>query len=210
MQSDRRGALLWVGCLQYFLAEALVAQGYRGPYSLRLNYISDLAATACTAVCSPLHPLMNAAFILQGALILGGSVAAWRLGPPWLWRVSCAVMAASAPGIVLVGLVPEDAGSPLHVIGAGENLLASGVAMGLMALSLRRVAPLRAAIGGVGAVLALAALAALGQRADPGLGIGVVERIAAYPTPVWLAATGLWLWREGWRPRMDSNHRPAA
>lgn len=210
MHRNRRMALLWVCCLQYFLAEALVAQGYRGPYSLRLNYISDLAAMACTSVCSPLHPVMNAAFLLQGALILGGAVAAWRLGPPGLWRVSCALMAASAPGVVLVGLVPEDAGSPLHVIGAAENLLTSSLAMGLMALSLRRVAPLRAAIGGVGAVVALAALAALGARADFGLGIGVVERIAAYPTPLWLAATGLWLWRKGWRPRMDSNHRPAA
>jgi hypothetical protein len=42
MKPIRWGALLWVFCLQYFLAEVLAIHGWRGSYSLRQNFISGI------------------------------------------------------------------------------------------------------------------------------------------------------------------------
>ena len=69
----RMGTILWTACLQFFLAEQVVRLGWTLPYSFARNYVSDLAATACSAlVCSPWHTLMNCSFVLQGMLIMGG------------------------------------------------------------------------------------------------------------------------------------------
>ena len=42
-------------------------------------------------------------------------------------------------------------------------------------------------------LIGLAGLAGLAGRFDLGLGAGVIERIAAYPFPLWLAGMGVWL-----------------
>jgi hypothetical protein len=42
-------------------------------------------------------------------------------------------------------------------------------------------------------LIGLAGLAGLAVRVDFGLGAGVIERIAAYPFPLWLAGMGVWL-----------------
>lgn len=196
MTTDRRGAILWVLCLQYFVAEAITAQGYRGPYSLATNYISDLGARTCTAVCSPLHPLMNASFLLQGLLIAGGALAVRRLFPRGPLATAALIsIAASALGVILVGLYPEDSGSPWHYNGAGENFLLSNLGMVLAGLAFRPIAPVRALYSLASGLIGLAGLALLAVKADLGLGIGTVERITAYPFPLWLAATGFWLLR---------------
>ncbi|MBI1217273.1 MAG: DUF998 domain-containing protein [Rhodobacteraceae bacterium] len=196
MTADRRGAILWVLCLQYFAAEAVVAQGYRGPYALATNYISDLGATTCAAVCSPLHPLMNASFLLQGVLIASGALLVRNLFPRGpLATAALACIAASALGVILVGIFPEDSGSSLHYNGAAENFLLSNLGMVLAGLALRPVAPARALYSLASGLIGLAGLMFLAMKADLGLGIGTVERITAYPFPLWLGVTGLWLLR---------------
>ena len=194
--TDRRGAILWVLCLQYFVAEAIVAQGYCGPYNLPTNYISDLGARTCAKVCSPLHPLMNASFLLQGVLIAGGALAVRRIFPrSSMFTAALVCIAASAAGVILVGLYPEDSGSPWHNNGAAENFLLSNLGMVLAGLALRPVAPARAFYSLASGLIGLAGLALLAVKADLGLGIGTVERITAYPFPLWLGVTGLWLLR---------------
>jgi hypothetical protein len=42
-------------------------------------------------------------------------------------------------------------------------------------------------------LIGLTGLAGLAGRLDVGLGAGAVERIAAYPFPLWLAGMGVWL-----------------
>ncbi len=41
------GAIFWMLCLQYFAGEAIAIAGWRGPYSISENYISDLGAVGC-------------------------------------------------------------------------------------------------------------------------------------------------------------------
>lgn len=73
------GGWAQLSVVQYFVAEAAVIQAWAGPepYSRATGYISDLGAVSCgvyaeRAVCSPLHVLMNASFVVQGlALVLG-------------------------------------------------------------------------------------------------------------------------------------------
>ena len=73
------GGWAQLSVVQYFVAEAAVIEAWAGPepYSRATGFISDLGAISCgiyedRAVCSPLHLLMNASFVVQGlALILG-------------------------------------------------------------------------------------------------------------------------------------------
>jgi hypothetical membrane protein len=196
--SRRRGGWLWVGCLQYFAAEAIAVAGFRGDYRLRRNFISDLGAVRCGggAGCSPLHPLMNAAFVIQGALIFAGAVVVWPLFPKGLARVGLALVAASGLGVAVVGFAPEDVAPGWHYLGAGENLLLSNAGAALVGAALlrERRAPRAAGLLSLGfGLIGLAGLAGLAGRFDFGLGAGVIERIAAYPFPLWLAGMGGWL-----------------
>ncbi len=71
--------LLALGTVQFFAAHLIAQRAWPSPYSWTTNYISDLGAVTCApgssdAVCSPLHAVMNTAFLLQGALLIGGTV----------------------------------------------------------------------------------------------------------------------------------------
>src|SRR3954468_21014564 len=76
----RRGALIWILAIQFFIAQAIVQAAWTTPFSLTANYISDLGNTTCGPypvesnmyVCSPWHAGINASFIAQGVIILAG------------------------------------------------------------------------------------------------------------------------------------------
>ena len=149
------GALALLSVLQYFVAEAAVIGAWAGPepYSRRTGYISDLGAVGCGVfdgrnVCSPAHLLMNASFVVQGvgmmvgALLLSSALlcAAARAGVRILLRPgrrspSRTALAArllsftAGAGTVLVGLVPEDAGSGWHGAGAIMYFVAGALAL---------------------------------------------------------------------------------
>ena len=193
MKRDGLGAVLWILCLQYFAAEAITVAGWRGVYSFSSNYLSDLGALGCSAaLCSPLHALMNGSFLLQGGLIVGGAALLWpSLAEGIVSSLAMVVIGASGIGVFLVGLAPEDALPAIHYFGAAENFLCCHLGMATMGVSfLRRGAP---AIGGISlglGLLGLTGMALLGLGEYLGLGVGIVERVVAYPFPLWLAAMG--------------------
>ena len=193
MKRDGLGAVLWILCLQYFAAEAITVAGWRGVYSFSSNYISGLGALGCSAaLCSPLHALMNGSFLLQGGLIVGGAALLWpSLAEGIVSSLAMVVIGASGIGVFLVGLAPEDALPAIHYFGAAENFLCCHLGMATMGVSfLRRGAP---AIGGISlglGLLGLTGMALLGLGEYLGLGVGIVERVVAYPFPLWLAAMG--------------------
>jgi hypothetical membrane protein len=204
------GAILWILCLQYFVAQAVAIRGWTGSYSLTDNYISDLGAVGCGArvggpgegmgaLCSPLHALMNASFMLQGLLIMCGALLARPLFPKGkLWAIAMALIAIAGLGVLVVGLAPEDVRPNLHYAGAAANLIGCNAGMAFMGgamLVWRRETRMMGLIAfGAGAV-GLLAVGCLTAGLYPGLGVGGMERLSAYPFPIWLAGMGFLLLR---------------
>ena len=191
----RSGALSWVLTLQFFVVEALAVARYAAPYSRADDLISALGAGD-----SPARQLMNASFVVQGALILGGAVLlrpALRGGAA---RVVPALLGAAAVGVLVVGVFPADGNGTMHAIGAVLYLLAGG--LGLVALAYA-VRPLSEALGTTVVLLGMVGIAAtiLFLAGVTGLlGEGGTERAAAYPLPLALALTGIalyWMDRRG-------------
>lgn len=202
------GIILLFGFV-YLTFELVAAMAWTDPpYDWARNFISDLGFSDCATVdgdriCSPLHPLMNAGFLVQGTVFTIGSILVGRLIlDPGFWRrVVTVLMVTSGVGTFFVGVFHQS----LALSAAGLNwlhLLAATLAIGagnigivlLGALAIRSVewrfygiAVL--VIGVVGLVASV--LLALGV--DPGIGIGTVERIAVYPLNTWTVGTAVGL-----------------
>ena len=187
-------------CVQFFVAEQVVRHAWQLPYRFALNYVSDLGAVHCDAVvCSPLHGVMNASFVLQGVLIGGGAMLLRRrFSPQPAYTVAFGLLVVCGLGVLTVGLAPEDVRNGLHVAGATAHFIAGGLAMLTLGVLLLRDARRRALGGWLSVAMGLAVLGAtalLGLRSTPvwasfGLGVGAVERVAAYGIPLWMMGMG--------------------
>ena len=208
------GAWSVLSVLQYFAAETAVIGAWAGPqpYDRQTGYISDLGAVNCgihdgREVCSPLHWLMNASFVVQGlgmllgALLLSAGLlcvaaragARVRPGPrkPWLAAVWVRILTGAAgAGTVVVGLDPEDAGSAFHFIGAVTYFLAGAGALLVLGVMWLRQTPLGWFILACG-VVSLAALATGGLTGMHVPEPGTLERLMGYPVTAGVAAAGL-------------------
>ena len=208
------GAWSILSVLQYFVAEAAVIGGWAGPrpYDRRTGFISDLGAVNCGIfdgrnVCSPLHWLMNASFIVQGLGMLLGALlltsgllcVAARAGArvqlghrkPWLAAVWVRILAGTAgAGTMIVGLVPEDVGSGWHYTGALMYFIAGALAVLVLGALWLRQTPL----GWFVLVCGLASSAALVTGGLTGMNVpepGTLERLMGYPVTVGVATAGL-------------------
>ena len=220
------GAFCWFACLQFFVAEAAAALGWPGHYSYRDNYISDLGAAACGRACSPCHALMNASFLTQGVLIAAGALLLPRRFSPGFTGVLARIaLVFAALGVATVGIAPEDLNMNVHLMGARAHFLASTLAMLLWGVSLvfhrRTVSRLPRALQRPGPALLGFAVAAFGDvllvfgnaHTSVVLGGGTIERLAAYPLPLWLAwtgaAAGLTLLRSRQSRSLERRARPS-
>jgi hypothetical membrane protein len=200
-RAQRAGALLWVSSIQFFIAQAVVQSAWRTPFSLKQNFISDLGNTACapyppgsrTFVCSPWHALMNASFLLLALTIIPGDLLARRAFPPGaLARLGRVLVALAGFGYALVGMFPENVNLPPHKLGAAVQFVGGNLGIALLGLAMTRA---RARLGlavwfMVSGAAGLVATALLVTGRFLGLGIGGVERIAAYPLPLALILAG--------------------
>ncbi|MCG5433130.1 DUF998 domain-containing protein [Mycobacterium sp. MYCO198283] len=158
----------------FVVAEAVAARGFPG-YRYTEDVISDLGTAR-----SPRAALMNTSFLSSGVLVAVATVVGTRRRDRAL-RCAAAVHVA---GMVLIALVPSDAGSA-HVVGAAAAILggnAAAVAAG-GALAGRATGFGRAlvAVGGVG-LLSLAMMVAAMTAGVPLLVPDAVwERGAVYP-----------------------------
>lgn len=221
------GGWAQLSVVQYFVAEAAVIEAWAGPepYSRATGFISDLGAASCgvyedRAVCSPLHVLMNASFVVQGlALILGAvfltagllcvaarpGVHAQRfhattadeeprtrvLAKPWIMAVAIRILTGvSGGGTVIVGLVPEDVGSPWHFAGALMFFIGGGFALLLLGILWFRQTPMSWFIAACGS-LCVGALIVGGITGMEVPQPGTLERLMGYPVTIGLAAAGL-------------------
>lgn len=200
------GGLAWVvGTLQYFISQIVVAGAWPIPYSLHNNFISDLGNTVCgpfavphglpIEVCSPEHAVMNASFVTAGILTLVGAI---LLRPFWpqgkLATTGVVLWVVAGLGKIVVGLVPENTDAALHLLGA-FNIPVGSVAILLLSIAIRRASGALAATGVVLAVLGLVGtvLSTAGQFSSAlylGLGVGGSERLAGYPSNLWMLIIG--------------------
>ena len=221
------GGWAQLSVVQYFVAESAVIEAWAGPqpYSRATGFISDLGAVSCSvyedrAVCSPLHVLMNASFVVQGlALILGAvfltagllcvaarpGVHAQRfhtataddeprtrvLAKPWIMAVAIRILTGvSGLGTVIVGLVPEDVGSPWHFAGALMFFIGGGFALLLLGILWFRQTPMSWFIAACGS-LCIGALIVGGITGMDVPQPGTLERLMGYPVTIGLATAGL-------------------
>ncbi|MBC8138156.1 MAG: DUF998 domain-containing protein [Fibrella sp.] len=211
------GAVLWCLCLQYFVVEQIVRNGWTTPYSWADNYISDLGAVECANrspdstryICSPLHAAMNASFIVQGLLIAGGAALNRAAFPARLLStVALALLAIASAGVIAVGFAPVDVHVVTHYVGAGVHFIGGNLGMILLGTAIlqkptqSRVLPrLLGTLSLLAGSIGIMALGLLVSGQYLGWGAGGIERVVAYPLPVLLAGTGFFLLAK--RPRLD-------
>lgn len=193
-----------VAMVQYGLAQVIAAAAWKTPYNWLTNEISDLGNTACgqfsvhgptTYVCSPLHATMNASFVISGLLVIAGTLLLWRFWPLGkLITAAKVLMILSGLGKVLVGLVPENTDTSLHILGA-TNIVVGNVAILLISVAIRHYYPVLTRAGRAVSLLGIAGsiLFSVAQYAgsDLWLGAGGWERVAGYPSNIWLIAVGI-------------------
>src|SRR5215472_4873449 len=103
--------LCLVSGLVFVIGEAVSAAAFRPTYSYATYYISDLGVPICgpqllhRTYCSPLHSVMNAAFVISGALLLLTYALLWLSKRNWATFAGMLLAAVNAAGLTLVGLV---------------------------------------------------------------------------------------------------------
>jgi hypothetical membrane protein len=196
----RWGALAWLLTLQFFVAETVVQLQLDGNYSRADDVISLLGAST-----SPGAQLMNASFVLQGALILGGALLLRPVLTGAAGRAAVVLLGAAAVGVLVVGVFPLDGNLGAHRTGA--VLYFVGGALGLIALAYavrRRSEAVGTALAFLGLVGAAGPIFFL-TGVTSYLGEGGTERAAAYVLPVGLALAGVALWRLGAGPEVQAR-----
>jgi hypothetical membrane protein len=184
----RWGALAWLATLQFFVVETVVQ--FRGQGHSRLDdVISELGETTW-----PGHQAMNASFVVQGALILGGTLLLLPALRSGAGRTAAYLLGVAAVGTLLVGVFPSDRSGTWHGVGAVLYLVGGALGLICLAYALR---PRSEVLGTVLVLLGLVGAAATTffvAEVDV-LARGATERAAAYALPVGLAMTGIALWR---------------
>ena len=188
--SAAAGCWLTAGIV-YVVLEGFAAAAEPG-YRYTHDFISDLGRPD-----SPLHPLMNTAFALQGTLFLAAAILLARVGT----RPFLACAAANAVGNVVVACVPSGAAGTawLHVAGAVFAIVGGNLAI---LASLRTMGSLGLPRGHSIASIALAALGltsfallAVASTTSTSLLVpdAVWERASVYTIIAWQVTTAVLL-----------------
>lgn len=198
----RIGYAAWVaGVVQFFVVHGIVESAWARPYSWARNNISDLGNAHCAMqsepqpryICSPEHGLMNASFIALGTLLIVGvtfSGALWRRSATAI--VARFLLACAGVGFALAGLAPADVHENQHVLGALLIMALGNIGLLLAGIGVTDdvPGPLRWATSLLG-VTAIMALGLFLSHRYLGLGMGGMERVAAFPLLVWALSAGV-------------------
>jgi hypothetical membrane protein len=198
------GAWIWIFAFQFFVAQAVVQSAWTSPFSLAANFISDLGNTVCANypadggkyVCSPLHGWMNLSFSAQGIIVIAGTLLLLPLGRPGIGKIVVVVLLLlTGIGMFGVGVFTENENNEGHVYAAALQFITSNLALGIVGTtrilrSSTRVYRFTSIVLGLSG---LAATALFAGGTHLGLGVGGMERVAAYTFPTWLIGSGVCL-----------------
>ncbi len=178
----------------------------RAPYSPVRQTISDLAATTCTSidypsgpveVCSPLHAVLNASWLVAGIAVILAAIALWRIpaGPGRLRpRLACVSLVVMGVSTFLTGLVPLDVDLVLHALVSLTAIVVGPSAVALALVTWGRREWRTAAL--VSAVIGSAAAFAVVVSVDAFGIVGLLERIAVWAPVIAAALLGVFLARD--------------
>jgi hypothetical membrane protein len=180
----------------YIPAEIAVAAATTGDYSLVADSVSTLGEVGCSAAyCSPWHGLMNASFIVVGALLVAGAFLLRRQLGPWV----AVLLVVSGLSSVATGLAPLDRDATVHALAAAPLFVAQPLGLLLLGARVRADDPrLGRALLATGAVTGVAAVGFVLS----GPAAGALERLALWPVILGLAA---YAWRLRARPAYASR-----
>ena len=197
----RTGAIAWVLAAQFFITQVVVATAWPRQFSLKDDYISDLGNTFCGAypsgsghlVCSPWHVAMNVSFMVLGVTMIIGAFRTRGAFPAgWVRELAVLLFTLAGLGVIVVGIYPENTDNARHVLGAGLNFVGGNIAMIVFGLALAQRATHRGLMwfSVVAGVLGMTATALFTFGHFLGIGLGGMERVAAYPMTVWQIVAG--------------------
>lgn len=202
MSRTRVGYVAWIaGVTQFFVTHVIVESAWTRPYSWARNNISDLGNAHCAMqpepvpryVCSPEHALMNVSFTALGTLLVVGTVLSAGLWRPGATAIAArCLIACAGVGFVLAGLAPADVQENPHVLGALLIMVTGNAGLVVAGSGLARDVPGR--LRRATALLGVGATAAFVLFLSPhhlGLGMGGMERLAAFPLLMWALAAGV-------------------
>ncbi len=191
-------AALLVAPAQFLMAHLIVQSAWNPPYSWSASNISELGLVTCGVqdsvgryICSPLHTLMNASFVLTGLFLLTGVFLTRASWPPQRARAGGVLIAIAAAGWVVTGAFPADVNEDVHVVLGAVPIFFAGN-FGLLLMGLTRPPQARWLRAGTVAagVIGLAAAVLFLDHKYLGLGMGGMERVTALPLLLWSALTG--------------------
>lgn len=189
------GILLVLGAVSYIAAETVSAFAWNIPgYSYLHNWISDLGSTTQgtfqgRVINSPLHDVMNAGFIIQGALFAAGIILISRSLPRELHRTTLVTAVITGLGYLLLGIFHGSAtaasngtlmwhftGAALAIIGANTLAVILGIHWWKTPQS-RRLGHAAVPLGVLGLIATLVLMLTMNTSAPSGL----IETAAVYP-----------------------------
>ncbi|MGG2465120.1 DUF998 domain-containing protein [Streptomyces sp. RGM 3693] len=188
--------------VQFFVVHGIAESAWARPYSWARNNISDLGNAHCALqtepepryICSPEHGLMNVSFITLGVLLVVGAALTggvlWRSGPAA--AVARLLLAGAGVGFVLAGLAPADVNENQHALGALLVMAAGNIGLVMAGFGLAERVPAQLRWGT--SLLGITAVTAFGlflSRHYLGLGMGGMERVAAFPLLFWALIVGV-------------------
>ncbi len=178
---SRIGYWAGISVLQLILCEFVVSATWRGLYSYRTNFVSELGVPFCGPSgnwpCSNLYVLMNASIALFG-VALAVAALAWLVTGVLDARSAVLLWIAGA-GAVVAGVVDQASQYDLHSFGATVMFIVGS--LGIIVAGGHRTLPrsTRVAVTTLGAIALGATVLYLGGHSF-GLGIGTVERVVVY------------------------------
>ena len=198
----RSGAIAWVVAAQFFIAQIVVATAWLRPFSLKTDYISDLGNTVCAvtlanserAVCSPWHLAMNVSFMVLGiTMIIGAWLTRDAFKSGWVRTLAAVLFTLAGIGVFIVGVYPENTNNARHVLGAGLNFVSGNIALIVFGLALAQRPAHRSLMrfSVFAGVLGMLATLLFVSGNYLGIGLGGMERVAAYPMTVWQIVAGI-------------------
>ncbi|MEU0600664.1 DUF998 domain-containing protein [Streptomyces sp. NPDC006393] len=205
----RLGAVFWLaGVVVFVLGNVITQLGWKTPYSLRNNNISDLGNIYCKNtdaadnppvryICSPLHSFFNVSAATAAVLIvLGVILTASSWGKGSASKTARILIAIGACGYLSAALWPADVSLNMHTLGALFIMGGGNVGLLVAAAAFRRgpLKALRTPTLIIGTV-ALAAAILHFSRAYLGLGMGGIERVAVFALEAWLAIVAVHILR---------------